>query len=81
MKSSVKEGKVQVAVSDTGAGIDPATMKMIFAPFITTKIGGMGMGLAFSRNIIEEHGGHIWVEKTVTAGVTVTFELPAVKNE
>ena len=39
------------------------------------------MGLALCRSIIEEHGGRIWVEKTVTAGVTVTYELPAVKNE
>jgi K+-sensing histidine kinase KdpD len=41
----------------------------------------MGMGLVLCRSIIEEHGGHIRLEKNATAGVTVTFELPAVKNE
>ena len=39
------------------------------------------MGLALCRSIIEKHGGRIWVEKNATAGVTVTYELPAVKNE
>ena len=79
--SSESNGNVRVAVKDTGAGIDPATMEKVFEPFFTTKISGMGMGLALCRSIIEEHGGHIRVEKNATAGVTVTFELPAVKNE
>ena len=81
IKSSVNEGKVQVAVRDTGAGIDPAIIEKVFEPLFTTKIGGMGMGLVLCRSIIEEHGGRIWVEKNATAGVTVTYELPAVKNE
>ena len=81
IKSSVNDGKVQVAVRDTGAGIDPAIIEKVFEPLFTTKIGGMGMGLVLCRSIIEEHGGRIWVEKNATAGVTVTYELPAVKNE
>jgi signal transduction histidine kinase len=81
IKSSEINGNVRVAVRDTGAGIDPATMEKVFKPFFTTKSGGMGMGLVLCRSIIEEHGGHIRLEKNATAGVTVTFELPAVKNE
>ncbi|MGD8971059.1 MAG: ABC transporter substrate binding protein [Desulfobacterales bacterium] len=81
IKSSVNDGKVQVTVRDTGAGIDPAIIEKVFEPLFTTKIGGMGMGLVLCRSIIEEHGGHIRVDKNATAGVAVTFELPAVKNE
>jgi signal transduction histidine kinase len=79
--SSENDGNVQVAVKDTGAGIDPVRMKKVFDAFFSTKIGGMGMGLALCRNIIEAHGGHIRVEKNAIRGVTVTFDLPTVKNE
>lgn len=79
--SSENNGNVRVSVRDTGIGIDPDRMEKVFEPFFTTKISGMGMGLDLCRSIIEEHRGHIWVEKNATAGVTVTFELPAIKNE
>lgn len=81
IKSSENNGNVRVAVRDTGVGIDADRMEKVFEPFFTTKTEGMGMGLVLCRSIIEEHGGHIWVKKNATAGVTVTLELPAVKNE
>jgi signal transduction histidine kinase len=79
--SSENNGNVRVSVRDTGVGIDPDRMEKVFEPFFTTKISGMGMGLVLCRSIIEEHRGHIRVEKNATAGVTVIFELPVVKNE
>jgi signal transduction histidine kinase len=55
------ETTVAVAVQDTGGGIDPNLLDNIFEPFITTKVYGMGLGLAICRTIVERHGGQISV--------------------
>ena len=55
------ETAIAVVVQDTGEGIDPKLLDNIFEPFITTKVGGMGLGLAICRTIVERHGGRISV--------------------
>jgi signal transduction histidine kinase len=67
---------VLAAVSDCGVGIDAANLEQIFKPFHTTKSGGMGMGLAISRSIIESHGGKLWAETNKQGGATFKFSLP-----
>ncbi len=49
--------EVFVEVQDTGPGLDPANLDRLFQSFYTTKPGGMSMGLAISRSIVEAHGG------------------------
>lgn len=69
---------VEVFVSDTGSGISPEVASQLFQPFMTTKQGGMGVGLSISRTIIESHGGRIWVEPNTGGGTIFRFTLPAV---
>jgi len=67
---------VEVAVSDNGPGIAKDKFPHFFAPFFTTKSEGLGMGLAISRSIIEEHGGRLWADNNEAGGATFTFSLP-----
>ncbi|WP_343033156.1 ATP-binding protein [Caldichromatium japonicum] len=66
----------RLAVADTGPGIDPEQCPKVFAPFVTTKTGGMGMGLAISQTIIENHEGRIWAESIPEQGATFHIRLP-----
>jgi PAS domain S-box-containing protein len=75
------DDSVEVAVTDSGAGIAPESMKRIFEPFFTTKAGGMGLGLCISRAIIEAHGGRLWAENSSQGGATFRIALPAATAE
>jgi signal transduction histidine kinase len=69
-------GEVVVTISDTGPGIDAATLDKIWTPFYTTKQQGTGLGLAFVRDIAREHGARIDVQSLPGRGTTFTLALP-----
>jgi signal transduction histidine kinase len=74
--------EIQVAVSDTGPGIPPEDRRRIFKEFQQTDLGakqheGTGLGLALSKQLVELHGGRIWVESELGAGSRFVFALPA----
>ncbi len=69
-------GAVQLSVQDAGPGFPQDTQHLIFQPFYSTKLSGMGMGLAISKSIIEAHGGLIWAVNNSLAGATIHFSLP-----
>jgi PAS domain S-box-containing protein len=71
---------VEVAVCDSGIGIDPALLERVFEPFHTSKPHGLGMGLAISRSIIDAHDGRLWATPNRERGTTFTFTLPAVER-
>ena len=56
-RSEIDGDSVNVMIEDTGAGLDQDQVAHIFDSFYTTKAGGVGLGLAISRSIIEAHGG------------------------
>ena len=72
------DSKRSVSVSDTGQGMSPETIGRLFQPFFTTKRqgGGTGLGLAFSKRIVEAHGGSIQVVSELGKGSTFTVVLP-----
>jgi signal transduction histidine kinase len=67
--------QVLVAVQDSGVGIDAQNLEKIFDAFYTTKSQGMGMGLAISRSIVENHGGRLWAVANDGYGATFQFTL------
>jgi signal transduction histidine kinase len=75
-------GHFDLSVSDTGPGISPEQHEHIFEKFRqvdnsnTRAKGGTGLGLAIAREIVEMHGGRIWVESTLGQGSTFRMELP-----
>jgi signal transduction histidine kinase len=65
--------EVMCAVRDHGAGIASDDLERIFQPFVTTKVQGLGMGLAICRSIVEAHGGRLWAENSPGGGATFNF--------
>ncbi|MCJ8290182.1 MAG: PAS domain-containing sensor histidine kinase [Crocinitomicaceae bacterium] len=75
---------INIAVSDTGKGMDEGTKKRIFQPFFTTKgyDAGRGLGMSGAYSVLKEHGGRIWVERTeLGIGTTIIMALPLNKPE
>jgi signal transduction histidine kinase len=67
---------VLISVQDSGAGFAGKNLDRIFNAFYTTKPSGMGMGLAISRSIVENHYGRIWATPNSPRGAVFQFTLP-----
>lgn len=77
VKTRSDSGFVEAAILDRGVGISPADREQIFNPFFTTKAGGVGLGLAISAKIADEHRGTIVVESEPGRGSMFLLRLPA----
>jgi len=68
--------RVQIIVSDAGPGIPPAEREKLFQPYYSTKVSGMGLGLAIVQEIVAEHRGTLRIEDNVPRGSRFVMELP-----
>ena len=78
--SRSENGQILLTVRDNGVGLAPDQTERVFDPFYSTKEGGMGMGLAVCRSIIQSHQGQLWAELNDGPGATFSFSLPARVN-
>lgn len=77
VRTSMVEGHVLVEIGDTGPGISPEFIRNdLFAPFVTTKPRGLGLGLYTSQQIIQMHGGAMAVRSEIGVGTVFEIHLP-----
>ncbi len=71
-----QSARVVIECRDSGPGVAPALVEKIFTPFFTTRQKGTGLGLAFAREIVAEHGGVLSVSPALEGGACFRMELP-----
>ncbi|MDH4980998.1 PAS domain S-box protein [Hyphomicrobium sp. D-2] len=76
LSAGMHTGTITVSVRDWGNGVPDTVASQLFSPFVSTKEGGMGMGLTICRSIIELHGGHIEYRREPDDGSRFTIILP-----
>ena len=74
-------GRVWIEVRDNGPGVPPELREQIFTPFFTTREKGTGLGLAFVREIVRDHGGDVMVRDAPGGGTVFGFELPVAETQ
>jgi two-component system sensor kinase FixL len=67
---------IEIRVADTGPGLAPEVAARLFQPFVTTKPGGIGIGLSICRSIVDAHGGKLWASANPGGGATFHVVLP-----
>jgi len=81
-KAQAGDGEIVVSVTDSGCGIKPEDQPLVFEKFkqvgdtLTDKPKGTGLGLPICKEIIEHHGGRVWLESELGVGSTFLFSLP-----
>jgi signal transduction histidine kinase len=80
-----ENGAIQISVVDSGRGIPAEALESIFEKFVQVKQptdstpGSVGLGLAIAKEVVEAHGGKIWVTSEVGKGSTFSFTIPVLQ--
>lgn len=76
IETNTVNNKVQIIIKDTGIGVSKENIPRVFEPFYSTKSSGLGLGLAMTKRVIEEHGGKIDFKSEESKGSVITIILP-----
>ena len=76
VRSHISGSRLEIQVQDTGPGIPPDALDKIFEGLYSTKATGIGLGLPFVKQTMEQHGGGIEVQSELKKGATITLWLP-----
>jgi PAS domain S-box-containing protein len=77
--SLTTDSEVEITITDSGRGFEPASLPHLFEPFFTTKRSGIGMGLSIADKIVKAHHGRIWAENSPVGGAIFHVILPAME--
>jgi len=78
IRNAITAESVEISVQDNGSGLSPDLDDRLFEPFVSTKSGGMGIGLTITRSIVDMHDGAIDAWNNAEGGATFCFRLPRV---
>jgi signal transduction histidine kinase len=78
--TKAEEHRMQIVIQDTGIGVPKENLPKLFDPFFSTKSTGLGLGLAMTKRVVEEHGGKVDFLSTEGKGSTITITLPLALN-
>lgn len=76
MRACCDGDQMRFSVVDNGPGVPPERLASLFDPFVSFEEGGMGLGLAICRTIVELHGGRLWYEPADGGGAAFHFTIP-----
>ena len=81
VSTNASDSRASVVSEDTGTGVSKENMPKLFEPFFSTKTTGLGLGLAMTKRVVEEHGGKVDFQSIEGKGSTVTISLPITVNQ
>ncbi len=76
VSTKASDSRVSIVIEDTGLGVSMENLPKLFEPFFSTKSTGLGLGLAMTQRVVEEHGGKVDFQSIEGKGSTVTISLP-----
>jgi len=76
VSTNASDSRASVVIEDTGTGVSKENMPKLFEPFFSTKTTGLGLGLAMTKRVVEEHDGKVDFQSIEGKGSTVTISLP-----
>ncbi|MBI5188224.1 MAG: HAMP domain-containing protein [Nitrospirae bacterium] len=76
VSTEASDSRFSIIIEDTGIGVSKENLPKVFEPFFSTRSTGLGLGLAMTKRVVEEHGGRVDFKSEEGKGSTVTISLP-----